>query len=110
MNQNQNSQDIKSLCLNERQSLLYLLLEAQKAGRNIEILEYRIKYWKMIYPHKTSFRMSEFDQNMQEYIKSLENELKEDKEFLSHVAREYCADQDECSEVERISKNTIKWN
>lgn len=103
-----NNQDSKNL--QDKRVLLGLLLEAHKAGRNVERLEGQIKYWKMKYPLKTGFRIDEFDGNMKEYIKSLENEVKEEKEFLDYVVRNYCTDQGKCSPASELSENPSRWN
>ena len=105
---NPNNQSIENL--KDENVLMCLLIEAHKTSRNILSLEAQIKHYKAKYPKKLRFFLSESEDNMQEYIRNLETEVKEEKGFLNYVIRNYCTDSSESSETKKISKNRIGWN
>lgn len=108
MDRNQIDQTIRNS--QDKKAKMGLLLEARKSLRTIDTLQWQIKYYKMVYPNKLGFSISEFERNMKEYIEDLEREVKEEKEFSDYVVREYCTNQDAGREAEGLSKDNISWN
>jgi hypothetical protein len=96
--------------LKDKDVLLKILIEALRVGKRIEVLEYQIKYFEMLYARKYGFNLTDLEFSVFEYVENLKKELEEEKEFLKHVVSQHCSNKDADQSVGEVSKADFSWS